>query len=178
VRRFRMARPSFEDFVAQMQKLYAPNYHPELRIQYVDTEGDRIDVTSELEWSEMFKELGNQIIKLYIIDSKDKKYFKDGPAPEVLFFYSTPDKKPVTDEERLKPLQSRVPKCLESLFVDNKILPHNLPAFLEGVVKVTNLPDSQVELDVDIEQLRNHLNKTALAFLDKSEHVEKRQKFV
>jgi len=173
VRRFRIPRPSFEDFVAQMQKLYSPNYHPELRIQYVDTEGDVIDVTSELEWNEMFKEIGTQTVKLYIRDSTDKKYFKDGPAPEVLFFYNTPDKQPLSDEERVKILRTRIPKCLESLFLDHKILPHNLPSFLEGVVKVTNLPDNQVELDVDIELLRKCLDKTALMFMETSETVEK-----
>jgi len=119
----------------------------------------------------MFQELGNdegQVVKLYIAETKDQKYFKDGPEPEPRFFYNSFDKKPM-EEGSLKGLQLRVPKCLESLFLGQKILPHNVPAFLEGIVSVTNLPDNQVDLDVDIPALIDRLDATALKFMNEAD---------
>jgi len=170
VRRFRNpSRPSFEEFVNQMQKLYSPNFHPELRIQYVDSEGDKIDVTSELEWQEMFQELKGQIIKLYIVETNDKKYFKDGPAPELVTVYSDPtDPKPEPSSDNWSSLHDRVSRSLANLFPGGKILPLNLPSFLEGTVSLKPRDDNLVDLDVEVSQLSTVLGKRAYFLLTNS----------
>jgi len=67
IRRFNTSQPTFEDFISLLTKHYPTCYNLELRILYMDNEGDRIEVTSELEWTEMFSQLqGQNPIKLYI----------------------------------------------------------------------------------------------------------------
>jgi tetratricopeptide (TPR) repeat protein len=180
IRRFRMEkRPTYEEFVAFMEKLYAPVYHPELRLQYVDSEGDNIDVTSQLEWEEMFKELSNEkIIKIQVVEGNGN-YFKDGPEPVPLFLYDDPvQKKPIQNEdENLSVLRSRVPQCLQELFAGKKVLPHNLPSFLEGIVTVINLPNNVVDIDVDVPKLQNALFRKGYDFLENHEYEKGRSMY-
>lgn len=169
-------RPSYEEFVTFMVKLYSPVYHPELRLQYVDSEGDNIDVTSQLEWEEMFKELSDEkIFKIKVVEGSGK-YFKDGPEPVVAYAYDEPLKKPI-HPDNVGELRSRVPKCLQELFLEKKILPHNLPSFLEGVVKISYLPNNVVDIDVDVSKLSSVLFKKGLEYLDQKEYEKGRALF-
>jgi len=170
IRRFNTPKqPTYEEFVALLVKLYSPVYHPELRLQYVDTEKDHIDVTCQLEWEEMFVELAKErIIKLYVKEGSGV-YFKDSPQPQPVFFYTDLlSKKPFPVEE--KELCHRVPECLAKFFPNGKILPHNLPSFLSEIVTIKNLENNEVEIDVDILKLNNVLHKNALDSLDKKEY--------
>jgi len=153
-----------------MCKQYPLNFHPELRIQYTDTEGDRIDVNSQLEWEEMFQELKNEkIIKIHIVEGKSGQYFKDGPAPSPLYLYETDDlknQKTVKSTEPLEQLKFGVPSCLKELFPGKKILPHNIPAFLSRCISVTNLPNGEVDMDIDVFLLSDVLHQEGLKALN------------
>jgi len=59
--------------------------------------------------------------------------------------------------------------CLENLFPNKKILPYNIPAFLQGVVKVNCVNNAEAEVDVNISELFSTLNKTALELMNSSE---------
>jgi len=167
-------RPSYEQFVEFMQKLYAPLYHPELRLQYTDSEGDKIDVTSQLEWHEMFEELKNEkIIKIHVNEGKGP-YFKDGPEPVPLYAYTdVVEKKPV-DNPETQQLQSRVCACLTELFPGKRILPTHIPAFLEDIVKLIKISDTEADLDVDIPRLQKTLFREGYDRLEAKEYEKGR----
>jgi tetratricopeptide (TPR) repeat protein len=181
IRRFRMDyRPTYEEFVAFMVKLYAPVYHPELRLQYVDSEGDNIDVTSQLEWEEMFKELRNEkIYKIKVVEGT-RQYFKDGPEPVPVYAYDDPiQKKPLQyEDENFTILRSRVPRCLQELFHGKKILPHNLPSFLNGVVNIINHPNNVVDIDVDVTKLQIALSHKGYEYLENQEYEKGRTMYL
>jgi len=174
IRRFRTEKcPAYDEFIVLMAKQYS-QFHPELRIQYVDTEGDRIDVNSQHEWQEMFEELKNEsIIKIHVLEGKTGQYFKDGPPPQPLYFYQ---ENPAISEST-SDLQSRVPQCLQELFPGKHILPYNIPSFLEGIVTISNLPNNEVDLDVDIPKLRVAIHKKGLSLLQNKEYAKGRYLF-
>jgi len=58
-----------------------------------------------------------------------------------------------------------------------KILPHNLPSFLEGVVTIFNHPNSVVDLDVDVSKLQNVLFRKGYNFLETKEYEKGRALF-
>jgi len=170
-------RPSYEQFVEFMQKLYAPLYHPELRLQYTDSEGDKIDVTSQLEWHEMFEELKNEkIIKIHVNEGKGP-YFKDGPEPVPLYAYTDETEKKPVDNKETQLLQSRVCACLTELFPGKRILPTHIPAFLEDIVKLIKISDTEADLDVDIPRLQKTLFREGFDRLESKEYEKGRSIF-
>lgn len=55
IRRFRCDTfPDFEEFVRLMSNLYTAAFHPEMKLQYVDSDGDKCTITTELEWKGMW----------------------------------------------------------------------------------------------------------------------------
>eukprot|EP01089_Gocevia_fonbrunei_P017008 TRINITY_DN540_c0_g1_i6.p1 TRINITY_DN540_c0_g1~~TRINITY_DN540_c0_g1_i6.p1 ORF type:complete len:430 (+),score=111.94 TRINITY_DN540_c0_g1_i6:50-1291(+) len=191
IRRVSLYSPTFSDVVKQLHDLYAKDglYHPELRVQYMDDEGDKITVNSQCEWEEMFNNVGTtRPIKLYITEGTGI-YFKDGPAPAPQYFYiSNAQKDKIEDDEddqmqtessveklenteHLNVLQTAVPDCLARLFPGGKILPHHLPDWLKdsGVITIKNVPNAsrleEVDLDIDVTLLIVVLNKQALNYI-------------
>lgn len=63
-------------------------------------------------------------------------------------------------------LQDRVSKALGNLFPNGKILPHNLPSFLDGVVRIRTRDDKSVDLDVDVHNLSSALHRRAYNLLN------------
>jgi len=168
IRRIRHPLSNFEEFVSKLQELY-PNYHPELVIKYYDQEGDKIAVTTQLEWEEMLQELKKEeVIKIYVEEGNSDNYFKDGPKPQSLHFYSdVVTKEPLNNfGENLVNFASNVPKCLENLFRDKKIIPNAIPAFLKDALKVKYLDDHTADLDVDIPLLFDKLHEKAIEYLN------------
>jgi len=160
--------PTFEEFVELLLKTY-PQFHSELTIKYTDLEGDKIVVSTQIEWEEMFQELSEEkIIKVIVEEgSNNKRYFRDGPDPEPQYFYSDMiSKLPLEMNQFLEKFQFSVPKCLESLFRDGKIIPGNIPAFLQEAVKPKFLNEDVVDLDIDIYKLFDILHKKSLECLD------------
>jgi len=181
IRRFRTAtRPGFEEFVSLLCKHYPANYHPELRVQYTDAEGDRIDVTTELEWNEMFDQLTDKNnIKIYIAEASDPKYFKDGPHAQKLYFYNPVENaKVVPDNAQL--LGNSVSKCLEQFFPNGRILPFNIPSFLKNIVTIKYISgnhDTVVDIDVDIPRLGQAIHDKAMAYLNEKDFREASRTF-
>jgi len=171
----------YEEFVSLLQDLY-PQYHMEMMIRYVDKEGDRIAVTCQMEWEEMIAELSEEkVFKLYIEEGLNPKgYFKDGPDPEPLHFYNDTTTKEPVEDNNFEEFKFGVPKCLERLFRDNKIIPSNIPSFLKDAIRVEYKNQEEVDLDIDIPLLIDLLHRKALDNLKSSqkEVVEKGRDFL
>eukprot|EP01092_Planopodium_desertum_P016206 TRINITY_DN894_c0_g1_i1.p1 TRINITY_DN894_c0_g1~~TRINITY_DN894_c0_g1_i1.p1 ORF type:complete len:382 (+),score=59.65 TRINITY_DN894_c0_g1_i1:56-1201(+) len=172
IRRIRSPKekPTWAEFNSLLQDLYT-NYHPELRVQYLDEEGDRITIGSETEWVTALEVLAkSNPIKLFIQEGASAgAYFKDGPAPVPLAFYDAKTSAPVPvskDDKTLPKLEKGVPACLAALFKGGKILPYNLPEFLRGCVKLIPLPHNEVDIDVNVFLLYETIHKHAMKCLD------------
>jgi len=176
IRRFRTTNiPSFEEFVGILTKHYPTSFHPELRVQYVDSEGDKIDVTTQLEWEEMFGQVSKtETIKIHISEISNPKYFKDGPPPQSLFFHEKDNMQPIVPPNA-GAFSSSVSKCLEQLFPNGRILPFNIPTFLQNIVTIKNISgngDAVVDIDVDIGQLGDAIHNRAMALLNEKQYKD------
>jgi hypothetical protein len=176
IRRFRATtRPTYESFVSMLSTHYGSSFHPELRIQYIDSEGDRIDVNTELEWNEMFDQLhGESVIKIYISEGEKGKYFKDGPPAECLYFHDTATKTNVKPENA-PIIASSVGKCLEQFFPNGRILPYNIPSFLQNIVTIKHISgngDAVVDINVDISRLGDAIHHKAMEYLNIKEYKQ------
>jgi len=174
IRRFRTnTLPSYDEFVSMLCKHYPTTYHPELRLQYVDSEGDKIDVTSQLEWNEMFDQLTDKNnIKINVIEVSNPKYFKDGPPPETLYFHNPLLNTRVTPDNA-SALSSSVSKCLEQFFPNGKILPFNIPTFLQNIVTIKYISgETNVDINVDIPSLGEAIYHKAMSYLDEKSFKE------
>jgi len=181
IRRFRTTtRPNYDTFVSMLSNHYGKSYHPELRIQYTDSEGDRIDVNTELEWNEMFDQLrGESVIKIYISERANPKYFKDGPPAECLYFHDTALKTQVKPENGSN-IASYVGKCLEQFFPNGRILPYNIPPFLQNIVTIKHISgsgDAVVDINVDISRLGDAIHHKAMDYLNIKEYKQASQTF-
>jgi hypothetical protein len=160
-----------EAFSRLLCEQYPTAFHPEMTLQYADSEEDKCTITTELEWQEMRQELEEQPLKrVWVVDDKKGQYFKDGPAPELVKVYSdvvTQEPEPV---EVWEGLQTRVTKALANLFPGGNILPLHLPSFLDGVVKLKTRDDRCVDLDVDIASLSDALHRRAYNLLSSASH--------
>jgi len=192
IRRFTIPsepRQSWEEFTVLLMSLFTNadgEFHPELRIQYVDSEGDKITITCQEEWGAALDHLSgsadNKVIKLYISEGNGV-YFKDSAPPQPLFVYKeTKEGKGETQTNvidqgpEMESLGAAVPECLQHLFPGQKILPHNLPVFLRDAVKVKKVfgpagePTNEVDLDVDVGLLFDKLHRRGLDFLNAKEY--------
>jgi len=170
IRRFRCENfPSFDAFVCLLSSLYPTAYHPEMKLQYQDSDGDKCTLSTEIEWTEMRQEISQQgVVKIWVAEGSGT-YFKDGPPPELVTVYSDPtNPKPEPSADNWSSLHDRVTRSLANLFPGGKILPLNLPSFLEGIVLLKPRDDNLVDLDVDISRLASVLGKRAYDLLDES----------
>jgi len=122
------------------------------------------------------------VIKLYVDEGlHPDSYFKDGPAPEPIQFYSDQiSKEPICDESDLDQFKFSVPQCLESLFRDKKIIPSNIPSFISEAIKVKYNSSKEVDLDVDIPLLFDLLHKKSMEYLATfdREYIQKGKDFL
>jgi len=191
IRRITLSNSSWEAFNQQLVDLYPDNYHPELTIRYRDEEGDLITVSTEREWDCMLTSVKNeeQPIRLYISEGKNTgQYFKDGPPPTSRGFYTatpttpsassststtTSDSETETEKitisggESLRKFELEVPKCLSRFFPSGKILPYNIPTWLQGCVEIKRVPGPApvVDMDIDIYRLFDLLNEQAVSMI-------------
>jgi len=168
IRRIRVesASPTYSEITSLLESLYPENYHPELSIKWQDEEGDKITVSSELEWNHLLQSVNERPIKLFVTEGKGL-YFKDGPPAQPQYFY-TENKEEVKEEpELLNRLQQSIPQCLQRLFKGNRILPYDIPDWLRPAVQIKRLQSigNEVDLDVDIPKLFNVMHKRALELL-------------
>jgi hypothetical protein len=135
----------------------------------MDEEGDRIEVTTEIEWTEMFSQLHGQIpIKLYFEKPKQIPDQKTSPICVPSPIQDTP----VQPSLGVDP-SSNVTKCLQQFFPNGIILPFNIPPFLSGVVNVINiLGNSAVDLSVDITGLGDAIQEKGISDIDKKLYKE------
>jgi len=138
--------PSWKEFTALLEELFPGEYHPELRRFYL-SEGSG-------------------------------PYFKDSPGPIPQYFYQTPtadadgnEISQIDSNQLLQPFHQGVSRCLEKLCKGGKIIPSLVPQWLRMVVKMNQVADGDVELDVDIDQLALRLHERALEKLQKGRHL-------
>jgi len=169
IRRISINSSSWDSFITQLQKQYPSEFHPELRIQYIDTEGDKCTLSSKHEWDSMMDLFADQsTIKLYIAEGVHAgRYFKDGPPPQVQDMYvaTGSEKTPLVKLDRADhSLAVNVPHCLKRLFPSGQILPYNLPSWMQPHVKVTKVTGSETDvfMDIDVSGLFDELHKQAL----------------
>jgi len=107
-----------------------------------------------------------KVIKLYIEDGLNpESYFKDGPEPETIQFYSDSISKEPIESDNLEGFKFSVPKCLESLFRDQKIIPSHIPSFIKEAIKMKFNSINEVDMDIDIPLLFDCLHKKAMECL-------------
>jgi len=130
----------------------------------------------------MLEELkGQDLIKIYIDEgSNPDRYFKDGPDPQVVKFYDESITKEAIDVGAFEFFGKTVPKCLESMFRDQKIIPGNIPNFLKDAIRVKFLDAQTSDLDIDIPMLFDLLHDKALELLKigDSESIKKGRDFL
>lgn len=170
IRRITLDVADWDTFTEELVKLYPTQFHPELKVQYKDEEGDLITISTQKEWSFMLESIPEPVKKLYISEGKNSgQYFKDGPPPAPLGVYAVEEgeKKPLEENEEIKKLEFAVPRCLERLLPGGKITPYNIPSWLQGCVEVKRLPGDEpvVDLDIDVCTLFESLHKQALALI-------------
>jgi len=185
IRRVSLRCEQLADVVEQLHKLYSSDqlYHPELRIQYEDDEGDKITVSTQREWEEMFNTIKEKPFKLYITEGAlQGKYFKDGPAPELLHAYTKSKEEPTEQKytgPALNTIAVAVPKGLERLFPGGKILPYNLPEWLResGAITLKHTDNLElVDLDIDVNKLLAVLHEQSLKYIGEDKTTEELDK--
>ncbi len=67
-----------------------------------------------------------------------------------------------------------VPQCLQRLFGGDKILPYNLPSWLEPFAKVKKVPftENDVDVDIDIYGVFDELHKQALKLIGREQQPD------
>jgi tetratricopeptide (TPR) repeat protein len=143
-----------------------------MKLQYVDSEGDKCTISSEPEWLEMRQELSGQtVFRIWVLEGRN--YFKDGPETKLVKAYSNDhqEPEPTVGEE----IKDSVTRALSNLFPGGKILPYNLPAFLEQTVRLITRDDSCVDIDVDLAQLAHALHQRAYSLLNSSSTTDQLQ---
>jgi hypothetical protein len=136
---------SYDAVLESLQKFYNGDvFHPELKLQYVDTEGDKCTISSAMEWECFLAQLTpDEVLKLHVSEGVHQgRYFKDGPPPEVTSIYVKEEKA----EKRDIPIETKpdlafsVPQCLQRLFKGEKILPYHLPSWLQPFAQIKMCP--------------------------------------
>jgi len=149
-----------------------------MRVQYLDTDGDAIDVSSENEWKEMlryFEESGSPTIKLNVSEVKNAAYFKDGDCHVKRAYFTGKEKQKV--DENVDMFKALIPEVIASFFPCGKILPHNVPEWLEAAFKVTSLPNHEVDLDIDTAILAHVMHRKGMALLEEQRYKEATEMF-
>jgi len=115
----------------------------------------------------MSQELVDQtVFRLSVVEGEQGRYFKDGPEPQVISAYN--ESTTLSTSDLPDDVPTRVTRALANLFPTGKILPHNLPSFLESVVKIKTRDDKSVDLDVDVPMLSTILHNRAYHLLGNS----------
>jgi len=128
----------------------------------------------------MFDQLhGESVIKIYISEGVNGKYFKDGPTAECLYFHDADLKTQVKPENGTN-IASSVGKCLEQFFPNGRILPYNIPLFLQNIVTIKHISgngDAVVDINVDISRLGDAIHHKAMDYLNQKEYKQASQTF-
>jgi len=172
IRRFRLENLIYDLFVEKLSQTI-PNFHPEMKITYEDIDKDKIVISSEIEWKEMITHLSevvkDDVIKLWITDTKTKQYFKDGGIESMRIYSEKNDVEAEVSESFTEKYSFLYTSAISRLFPGNVILPYNIPSYLQEVLDVKCIKEGVADVDIKISDLFGHLNKTALQFMDNVE---------
>jgi len=174
IRRLRIEKetPAYNDVTNMLHSLYPQDYHPELFLKWQDEDGDKITVSSQQEWTHLLNAVKERPIKLYVSEGL-APYFKDGPPAEPQYFYADKEEEvPKESSFIMERLNQSIPECLQHLFPGNRILPYDIPEWLQNAVSLKRLPlpGNVVDLDVDIPKLFEAMHKRALSLLNETQN--------
>jgi hypothetical protein len=165
IRRIRLDDvPTYAEFTALLESLY-PNFHVELALKYMDEDGDKISIESQIEWEGMIDCMAHEnVFRLFVEESK-VPYFKDGPLPELVKFYDDCINKVSVEVPYATEIQNNVTECLASLFNGGKIIPNHIPEFLKGAVDVKYLEENVADIDIKVHKLFDLLHDKGIEML-------------
>jgi len=150
-----------------LESMFPQDYHKEQFLKWKDEEGDKITVSSEQEWQHLLQMVKERPIKLYVTEGI-VPYFKDGPSPQVQYFYEENKNEITQEHEVLNRLQQFVPQCLQHLFQKERILPYDLPDWIKDAVQIKRVPlqGNEVDLDINIPKLFEVMHRQSLKLLN------------
>jgi len=170
IRRFTIAPTSLESLHQFLVEHYSDCFHPEMVLQYTDSDGDNISVCSEIEWNELLQQFKDApLIKLHVLDKNPGKYFKDGPKPEVVKLVEKTQEQAEIEHPIAPGFDTKVTQALENLFPSKKILPYNIPAFLKEAISFETLGDQLVDLQINFSKFRETLHTEALRLMESTD---------
>lgn len=153
VRRFSAPVVSWSEFQEKLRVILGADYHPELQVQYIDDEGDRVELATQYEWEACLAQVPvGGIVKLYIKPHDHGVYFKDSPAPEIrgVHIRDGTGNQTAVDSPLASAVAGTVPQILASFFPDGKILPRNIPDWLAGAVRADHQHPFQADVDINV----------------------------
>jgi len=77
-------------------------------------------------------------------------------------------------------LSNSVSKCLEQFFPNGRILPYNIPVFLQNIITIkyiSNNGDAVVDIDVDIPKLGDAIHNKAMEYLNEKQFKDASKTF-
>eukprot|EP01118_Nematostelium_gracile_P002007 TRINITY_DN1208_c0_g1_i3.p1 TRINITY_DN1208_c0_g1~~TRINITY_DN1208_c0_g1_i3.p1 ORF type:complete len:366 (+),score=124.20 TRINITY_DN1208_c0_g1_i3:142-1239(+) len=165
IRRIRLdGAVTYHQFTNLLHELYEDNYHPELMLKWKDEDGDLISVSSQIEWQHLLETVKENPIKIYVSEATNKAYFKDGPPAQSLGIFDSETKQKI-EGEQVQRIEAAVPQFLQKLFRSDRILPYNLPIWLQGCITIRTLPNNELDLDINIHELLLVLHRRSLELL-------------
>jgi hypothetical protein len=188
LRRFRLARTAtLRDLRTQCATIFGDSYHAELALTWLDGDGDEITCCSELEFAECVREqLGKPAATAVRLALKEThRNFRHGTA-EVLGFHrgalADDDATVSNKKDLLQPANADalsvahdVPAVIASFFEGGKIIPSQIPEFMQPAVRVIQRAAGRVvDLDINLELLHSLLSKHAIELLEQQRFVEAR----
>jgi len=185
LRRFRLARTAtLRDVRGQCATIFGDAYHAELALTWLDGDGDEITCCSELEFAECVREqLGKPAATAVRLALKEThRNFRHGTA-EVLGFHrgaladDASSKKDLLQPANADALSVAhdVPAVIASFFEGGKIIPSQIPEFMQPAVRVIQRAAGRVvDLDINLELLHSLLAKHAIELLEQQRFVEAR----
>jgi len=160
VRRFSTSRAGYQDFVHKLQSLYPIELAGQFTLRYVDKDGDNINVTSELEWQEMFREQTKEPIKISVVRERSPVSAKVSSQTE-----PTPAPTPsLNEEDRSSYAETQSKPTQVDTVVD--VMPHLLgnidfPQLCQFYNKMLP-PETQAALMTQAQQLASNISDNLL----------------
>eukprot|EP01097_Dermamoeba_algensis_P006675 TRINITY_DN4164_c0_g1_i18.p1 TRINITY_DN4164_c0_g1~~TRINITY_DN4164_c0_g1_i18.p1 ORF type:complete len:328 (+),score=100.14 TRINITY_DN4164_c0_g1_i18:50-1033(+) len=160
IRRVTVARPSFAQFLEYVHELF-PEIKPEVKITYIDSDGDKVTVSSEVEWNCALDEQKNEKIVRFTIESGVPK--KGSTQPVHVSFYTEQANEDVR-QAKIQALAGSIPALLEKYF-EGPVTPKTIPAWLKPAVKFLPQGVNEFDLDINVRALFDVLHKKAFDLL-------------
>jgi len=169
IRRVTIPRPSFPRFLEFLHELFG-SLQPEVRVTYLDSEGDTVTVNSEIEWNCALDEFKGQKITKLKIESSVAGHKRAVEQISYRFYYgsssSSTSSKDQVPQAKLQLLAGSVPSLLEKYFEGKQVLPENIPEWLTPAMTVKEVSPPNFDLDINVPMLFYIIHQKAIDLLN------------